>query len=165
MMQARDRLGAAHGTVFDLAGKSLAALPTPDQLLAVESFPGVPADRWPRLHGVARAALDGRLDADRLLSQGPEQAMAGLQTLAGIGPFYSALIVIRGTGFTDVLPVGEPRVLDLAARLYQLDAPPSEAAFRALAEPWKPFRTWASVLIRAAAARVPGGSGAPAGVR
>ena len=45
----------------------------------------------------------------------------------------------------------------LAGRLYQLGAPPSEAAFRALAQPWKPFRTWAAVLIRAAAARVLGG--------
>ena len=165
MMQVRDRLSREHGAVFGLAGEQLAALPTPDQLLAVNSFPGIPADRIPRLHGVARAALDGRLDAERLLDQGPEQAMAGLQALDGIGPFYSSLIVVRGTGFTDVLPAGERRVLDLAARLYQLGAPPSEAAFRALAEPWKPLRTWAVVLIRAAAGRVLGGAGAPAGVR
>ena len=165
MMQVRDRLGRAHGAVFELAGEQLAALPTPDQLLAVDAFPGIPADRMPRLHGVARAALDGLLDAGRLLEQGPGQAMAGLQALAGIGPFYSSLIVVRGTGFADVLPVGETRVLDLAARLYGLGAPPSDAAFRALAEPWKPLRTWAVVLIRAAAGRVLGGAGAAAGVR
>ena len=170
MMQVRDRLNRAHGQVFDLAGEQVAALPAPAQLLAVDSFPGLPADRISRLHGVARAALDGRLDAARLLDEGPQRAMADLQALDGIGPFYSSLIVIRGTGFTDVLPVSEPRVLDLAGRLYQLDAPPSEAAFRALAQPWKPFRTWAAVLIRAAAARVLGGAnagqaGAPARVR
>jgi DNA-3-methyladenine glycosylase II len=170
MMQVRDRLGRAHGAVFELAGEQLAALPTPDQLLAVDAFPGIPADRMPRLHGVARAALDGLLDAGRLLEQGPGQAMAGLQALAGIGPFYSSLIVVRGTGFADVLPVGETRVLDLAARLYGLGAPPSEADFRALAEPWKPLRTWAVVLIRAAAGRVldgaaGGAAGAAPGVR
>jgi DNA-3-methyladenine glycosylase II len=165
MMQVRDRLSRAHGTVFELAGEQLAALPTPGQLLAVGAFPGIPADRMPRLHGVARAALEGRLDADRLLAEGPARAMAGLQALDGIGPFYSSLIVVRGTGFADVLPVGEPRVLDLAARLYELDAPPSEAEFRALAEPWKPLRTWAAVLIRAATGRVLGGAGASAGVR
>lgn len=170
MMQVRDRLARAHGSVFDLAGEELAALPTPGQLLAVDAFPGIPADRMPRLHGVARAALDGRLDAGRLLDLGPERAMTELQALDGIGPFYSSLIVVRGTGFTDVLPVREPRVLDLAARLYQLDEPPTEAGFRALAQPWKPFRTWAVVLIRAATARVlgeadPGRGGASAGVR
>jgi DNA-3-methyladenine glycosylase II len=170
MMQVRDRLARAHGSVFSLAGEELAALPTPDQLLAVSAFPGLPADRMPRLHGVARAALDGRLDAGRLLDLGPERAMTELQALDGIGPFYSSLIVVRGTGFTDVLPVREPRVLDLAARLYQLDELPTEAGFRALAQPWKPFRTWAVVLIRAATARVlgeadPGRGGASAGVR
>jgi DNA-3-methyladenine glycosylase II len=160
MMQARDRLSHAHGQVFDLAGEQLAALPTPGQLLAIESFPGIPADRMPRLHGVARAALDGRLDAARLLNQGPEGAMASLQELGGIGPFYSSLIVVRGTGFTDVLPVNEPRARDLAGQLYQLDGPPSEAEFRTLAEPWKPLRTWAAVLIRAAGPRVLGGAAA-----
>jgi DNA-3-methyladenine glycosylase II len=170
MMQARDRLSHAHGQVFELAGEQLAALPTPGQLLAIDSFPGIPADRMPRLHGVARAALDGRLDAAGLLDQGPERAMASLQELSGIGPFYSSLIVVRGTGFTDVLPVSEPRALDLAGQLYQLDGPPSEAEFRTLAKPWKPLRTWAVVLIRAAAPRVLGGAstgptGAPGGVR
>ncbi len=170
MMQARDRLSHAHGQVFDLAGEQLAALPTPGQLLAIDSFPGIPADRMPRLHGVARAALDGRLDAARLLEQGPEGAMASLQELGGIGPFYSSLIVVRGTGFTDVLPVNEPRALNLAGQLYELDGPPSEAEFRTLAQPWKPLRTWAVVLIRAAAPRILGGAGAgpagaPAGVR
>jgi DNA-3-methyladenine glycosylase II len=170
MMQIRDRLSQEHGQVFDLAGERLAALPTPSQLLAIDSFPGIPADRMPRLRGVARAALDGRLDAAQLLDQGPERAMASLQELDGIGPFYSSLIVVRGTGFTDVLPVNEPRALDLAGQLYQLDSPPSEAEFRTLAQPWKPMRTWAVVLIRAAAPRVLGGAGAapagaPGGVR
>lgn len=157
MAQVRDRLSQAHGTVFDLAGRQLAAFPTPDQLLAVASFPGIPDDRMQRLHGVARAALDGRLDAGLLKEQGPERAMAGLRSITGIGPFYSELIVIRGTGFADVLPVHEPKALALAARLYGLPAPPGEADFRRLAEPWRPLRTWAVVLIRAAARRILGG--------
>ena len=95
-----------------------------------------------RLHGVARAALEGRLDVSTLKGLGPEAAMTELQSIKGIGPFYSALIVIRGTGFTDVLPVGEPRALALTAQLYGLDKPPSEPQFRAMAEPWRPFRTW-----------------------
>ena len=82
--------------------------------------------------------------------------MAELREIKGIGPFYSELIVIRGTGFADVLPVSEPRALALAARLYHLPAPPDQDRFRALAEPWRPFRTWAVVLIRAATSRVIG---------
>jgi DNA-3-methyladenine glycosylase II len=154
MMAVRERLSRAHGAVFSLAGQQLAALPTPEQMLRVESFPGVAPDRMERLHGVARAAQEGRLDAGHLLGLGPEEAMTRVREIPGIGPFYSALIVIRGTGFADVLPVGEPKLLTLVERLYGLRGPVSDEELRALAEAWKPFRTWAAVLIRAAARRV-----------
>jgi DNA-3-methyladenine glycosylase II len=154
MMAVRALLSEAHGRTFDLAGQRLAAFPTPSQLLRVASFPGLPPEKIERLHGVARAALEGRLDVSALKDLGPDAAQTELQTIKGIGPFYSALIVIRGTGFTDVLPVSEPRALDLVAHLYDLPQPPAEAEFRALAEPWRPFRTWATVLIRAAAPRI-----------
>jgi len=154
MMAVRQRLSEAHGAGFDLAGQHVAALPTPGQLLMIDSFHGVPADRMQRLRGVADAALAGRLDADRLLALGPERAMTELQQISGIGPFYSSLIVIRGTGFADVLPTSEPRALTLTGRLYQLAGPPTPAEFEAIAEPWKPLRTWAVVLIRAAAWRI-----------
>ena len=156
MMHVRTLLSEAHGRVFALAGQQLAAFPTPGRLLRVTSFPGIGADKIERLHGVARAALEGRLDVSSLKDLGPEAAMAHVQSIKGIGPFYSSLIVIRGTGFTDVLPVGEPRALALTAQLYGLPEPPDEAQFRELAEPWRPFRTWATVLIRAAAHRVLG---------
>jgi DNA-3-methyladenine glycosylase II len=156
VMALRERLSHAHGAVFGLAGQQLAALPSPAQMLRVESFPGIPPDRMERLHGVARAAQEGRLDAGHLLGLGPEEAMTRLQEIPGIGPFYSALIVIRATGYADVLPVREPKLLTLVERLYGLAGPVSEADLHALAEAWKPFRTWAAVLIRAAGPRVLG---------
>jgi DNA-3-methyladenine glycosylase II len=154
MQQIRRRLSQAHGKVFDLAGQQLAAFPSPRQLLSVSAFPGIPPGRIARLHGLADAALAGRLDVGHLMALGPDQAMAELQQINGIGPFYSALVVIRGTGFTDVLPVQEPKALALTAQLYQLDAPPGPEQFAQIAEPWRPFRTWAAVLIRAAAGRI-----------
>jgi DNA-3-methyladenine glycosylase II len=158
MMTVRDRLSQAHGAVFDLAGQQLAAFPTPQALLAVTEFPGIPADRLARLHGVAEAAIAGQLDARRLRELGPDAAAADLQQINGIGPFYSSLIVIRATGFADVLPVAEPRALALTAQLYGLPEPPGPKEFAELAEPWRPLRTWAVVLIRAAGLRLLGES-------
>jgi len=154
MMAVRQRLSETHGTVFELAGERLAAFPTPEALLAVTEFPAIPTDKLERLHGVAEAALAGRLSAARLLGLGPEAAMTELQEIKGIGPFYSALIVIRGTGFADVLPVAEPKALELAARLYGLEEPVQPEALAQIAEPWRPLRTWAVVLIRAAGPRL-----------
>jgi len=159
MAQVRAALSEAHGAVFELAGEHLAALPTPTQLLAVDEFAWIDPTRLARMHAIARAAADGRLEADRLLRLGPEAAMADLQQLKGIGPFYAALIVIRGTGFTDVLPIDEPKSLGMVQRLYGLAAVPTQAEFERIAANWRPWRTWATVLIRAAGSRLDGTAG------
>jgi len=154
MAEVRRRLSVAHGTTFELAGQEMPALPTPKQLLEVAAFPGIPEVKIERLHAVAEAAIEGKLDVGRLRRMDPAAATTELQEIKGIGPFYSALIVIRSVGFTDVLPSNEPKVLELAGRLYDLDGPPSQTEFEARAEAWKPWRTWAVVLMRAAGQRV-----------
>jgi DNA-3-methyladenine glycosylase II len=35
-----------------------------------------------------------------------------------------------------------------------VDGPVTRAAFEQIAEPWRPYRTWTSVLIRAASSRI-----------
>ncbi|HLW17509.1 MAG TPA: DNA-3-methyladenine glycosylase 2 family protein [Actinomycetota bacterium] len=154
MDKVRRALSERFGKTFELAGRSTPALPTPEQLLGVGEFPGLNPQKIERLHGVARAALDGLLDVGKLTAVDPDAAMKDLQSIPGIGPFYSALIVIRACGPADVLPENEPQALDLTAQLYGLSRAPNQTEFRALAEQWKPFRTWAVVLIRAAGPRL-----------
>jgi DNA-3-methyladenine glycosylase II len=43
---------------------------------------------------------------------------------------------------------------DLVTALYHLPEPCSREQFLEIAEAWRPYRTWASVLIRAAASRL-----------
>ena len=150
MAEVRRELSQAHGATFEVAGEATAAFPTPRQLLDVASFPGIDDGKLARLHGVAQAALDGQLDADRLVSLGPESAMVDLQQIKGIGPFYASLVVIRATGFADVVPRDEPMVRALVTKLYQLDGPCSPEQLDEIAEAWRPFRTWAAVLVRVA---------------
>ncbi len=152
--QLRIRMGLAEGTTFVLAGEEVPALPTPQRLLDLDAFPSVPPDRIERLHDVAQAAIDGRLDIAHLNALSPDAAMAELQELKGIGPFYSALVVIRACGLADVLPTMEEMALALVGTLYELPGPATPAQLTELAEKWKPFRTWAVVLIRAAAWRI-----------
>jgi DNA-3-methyladenine glycosylase II len=150
----RSRLSQVHGTEFDLAGERVVALPNPEQLLAVSDFPGLPAEQLTRLHAVARTTLDGAIDADVLLAQGPDRAVETLRKIKGIGPFYSNLIVVRGTGFVDVFPREEPLLLELMTRLYRLSSRPSAAELERITDNWRPFRTWTSVLVRAASSRL-----------
>ena len=154
MAQLRRRLSEAHGAVFELAGRSVAAFPTPSQLLRVRSFPGLNDTKLSRLHAVAAAAQDGWLDATRLQALGPEAAAAMLRRLPGIGPFYADLVVVRAVGFPDVLAASEPRLRQAVGELYQLGGPASPTDLGRVAEAWRPRRTWAAVLVRAARDRL-----------
>ncbi len=150
----RTRLAQAFGASFDPGGEPADAFPTPRRLLAVEEFRGLEPARIGRLHAVARAALDGALDAGRLAALDPGQALAELQELPGIGPTYATLILLRATGVTDVLTFAEPLLASYAARFYGTGPEPlSPRQLDAIAGTWRPFRTWAAVLIRMAGDR------------
>lgn len=150
----RRALGVRLGAVFELAGEEVAAFPQPERLLEASGDDGIDAERLERLRGVARAALAGELDADRLLELGPDAANAAVQRLRGVGPFYAGLIVLRSTGFADApLSIAEPRVLAHAGRLYGLGRPATLEELTEIAEAWRPFRTWATVLVRLAGER------------
>jgi DNA-3-methyladenine glycosylase II len=155
MAQVRDALSAAHGATFQLAGETWHAFPTPAALLRATEFAGIPELKLDRLHAVARAALDGRLDVTRLTAVEPDEAMAEVRELPGIGPFYASLVVVRACGLADVLVVNEATALDSMAELYHLPAPPGPAEVARIAAAWRPFRTWCAVLVRAAAGRLP----------
>ena len=147
----RDELSAAHGGRVTVDGEELFTFPPPQRLLALREARGLGEEKVRRLHAIARAALEGELDRERLLAVSPEDALAALRRLPGIGPFWAEGILLRAVGTTDVLTLAEREGRRRAAARY--DAPAivdDDAAFEALAERWRPFRTWVSVLLRAA---------------
>ena len=147
------RLCEAAGATFELAGQPELAFPLPERLLEVGDFRGIEETRLARLHGVARAALDGQLEAGGLRGLPAAEAMAGLQRIKGLGPVYSMLVYLRSTGVTDGLAVGEPRLAGYLRHYYGLASTPDAADVERIAEPWRPFRTWAGVLFRVAGER------------
>ena len=146
----RQRLAETYGTVLTVAGQPVPVVPTPSRLLGVDQLPGLPVDRIPRLHAIAEAAQRGDLAVDRLTARGVDAAKTELQRLPGIGPFYSALITVRACGLTDVLAT-EPQVLKHLEATYgrSVDA----AELERLAEAWRPWRTWVTVMLRALGGR------------
>jgi DNA-3-methyladenine glycosylase II len=149
----RDELSAQRGATFTLLGDTLHAFPTPEALLDVTEQPGLPEVKAARLRGIAQAALDGLLDQEALIALEPAEAMERVQRLPGIGPFYATLVVVRATGHADVLPPGEPRTLAGMGHFYGLGRPATPEELEAKAEDWRPYRTWASVLLHAAGRR------------
>ena len=149
----RRRLSEAAGFTFELAGQPEPAFPLPARLPEITEFPGIEAGRLARLHGVARAALDGQLDAAALRTASPAAALADLQLINGLGPVYATLVYLRSTGVTDALTLGEPRLADYVRHYYSLPEAPGPSAMERIAERWRPSRTWAAVLFRVAGDR------------
>ena len=144
----KERIAQRFGEHRPVDGVDLWAFPSPERLQQVASELPVPEIKQNRLRGLADAALDGRLDADRLRALPIGQARAAVQELAGMGPFSADLVMVRGAGAPDVFPLTEGLLHDSMARLYGLGEP-TLARLVAIADGWAPYRSWVSVLIRA----------------
>jgi len=151
----RDRISAELGRTCTVAGEDIHAFPLPDRLLAADAMRSMAPVRVQWLHAVARAALDGALDPGLLAAMEPATARARLQELPGIGPVYATLILLRATGVTDMITFGEPRLPGYVAHFYGTGpGPASRASLERISDGWRPFRTWAAVLVRVAGDRL-----------
>ena len=139
-------LGEQLGDRIELDGVVQTAFPRPQRLLDLTDGPGLNAEKVDRLHGIARAALDGRLDTERLRSLPMDHAMTELMSLNGVGPFTAEGTLLRGCGVVDELP-RDPLSRDAITELYVLDTL-DDAGWAEITDRWRPYRMWATVLLR-----------------
>lgn len=144
----KQRLAEQRGGSVDVHGERLHAFPAPQRLASTRTFRGLFGRKVDQLHAVARAARAGELDADRLRSRPREEVLAELKSLPGIGPFSAELILVRGAGDPDHFPQNERRLHQAMAQAYGFDEIPPIERLSEIAEGWRPYRSWVSVLFR-----------------
>jgi DNA-3-methyladenine glycosylase II len=145
-----EQAGDAIHVELDGERRTIHAFPRPQQLLALPEIPGVAAVKVERLHGLARAALDGRLATERLRGLAEDEALAELRALPGIGEWTASAVLTRGCGLADALPLGDRISREAVRHFHGLADVPDDDAWLALAEPWRPYRMWATVLLHVA---------------
>jgi len=118
------------------------AFPPPQALRSLDL--GLPGRKSEYLQAVAEAALEGLLDGATLRALDPDEAVRHVQRVKGLGPFAAELVVVRGANAPDTLPRHEPR---LAAEIPERYGPGHTLA--EVSQAWRPYRTWASVHLRA----------------
>jgi DNA-3-methyladenine glycosylase II len=136
------------GEPVAFGGHAVHAFPAPQRLADSIGVSGLPGRKPEWLRSVAIAALEGRLDPSRLRALPPEEALAELRQLPGIGDFSAELILLRGAVAPDELPRHEPRLARAVALAYSLPQPPSAQELQRISGNWRPYRTWATVLLR-----------------
>ncbi|WP_049558418.1 DNA-3-methyladenine glycosylase family protein [Nonomuraea sp. SBT364] len=144
----KQRIAERHGARVDVDGHAYTAFPPPVSLLDAGGL-GLPAQKEEWLRGLARAALDGVLTTEHLRALDPQDALAELRALPGVGPFSAGLILIRGAGAPDAFPGDEPRLFAILREAYGLPEDTTATAYRRIADAWRPYRSWASFLFRA----------------
>ncbi len=176
------RLGVRDGSVYrslfravlyqQLAGNAAATIerrvkalfggrvPAPARFLAMSESSlraaGLSRQKTGYLRDLAAKFADGILVARRLPHLPDDEVIAAVTQVKGIGEWTAHMLLLFGLGRPDVLPVGDYGVRKAAQLLYALDELPPPAVLTELAEPWRPYRSFASwYLWRSLDVKVP----------
>jgi DNA-3-methyladenine glycosylase II len=144
------------GDELSVGDTKVYAFPLPQVLLGITGVKGINSEKVERLHGIALAALDGTLDRDVLRAMPVEAALEKLRSLKGVGQFFSQGILFRGAGTTDGLTDDEVTRQAIQAA-YNLPELPDQQQLIQIAEPWRPYRSWSTVLLHVWFRREAGG--------
>ncbi len=146
----KDRLAEALGDPIKIGEVVVRPFPRPQRLLEATEVPGLSAIKITRLHDLARAALHGRLDTERLRTLPETDALAELETLPGVGPWTAQAILTRGCGLADALPLNDEISRTAVAAAYGIPVPPDDDEWTRISDAWRPYRMWATVLLHMA---------------
>ena len=136
--------------------------PTPGQILErdpekLRAAVGLSRAKVSFLRSLAEHVLDGSLDLERLDSLPDEEVIAELVAVKGIGEWSAHMFLMFELRRPDVLAVGDLGIRRAVERAYRLPDLPSATELTELAEPWRPQRTHACMLLWASLDNVPTG--------
>lgn len=147
---AADRLAEQHGQLLEVGDRVVHAFPSPQRLAGIAPVRGLSERKIDQLRNLGEAASAGGLSTAALREAGYDRARAELERLPGIGPFSSELVMLRGVGEIDAFPRTELSFQRGMATVYHLRDGDVEA-MEAIAQRWRPYRSWVALLLRTAA--------------
>jgi len=126
--------------------------PTPEQILADEPDElrvavGLSHAKTAYLRSLAEHVLAGELELDRLEQLSDDEVMAELVAVKGIGEWSAHMFLMFTLARPDILAVGDLGIRRAAERAYGLPGLPTPAALTKIAEPWRPYRTAACLVL------------------
>ena len=153
---------------FDLDPNDPLARPAPHVLAKADpdDLRACGLSRAKATYVIALAAyFDARPDAETdLRALDDEAAIAELTGIRGVGRWTAEMMLIFAMGREDLLPLDDLAIFQSMIELYGLDPTAKKrtlkAEMTAIAEAWRPYRSWACLYLYGYRHR-PRGSGAP----
>jgi len=131
---------ALPGALAEADGPLTRLFPVPEAVVGLEPGKiGLPAARHGALAGLARALERGEISLDAGADR--DEARRRLLTLVGIGPWTASYVAMRALGDPDAFLRGDLGIRRASARL---GLPESPRGIEALAERWRPWRSYAA---------------------
>jgi DNA-3-methyladenine glycosylase II len=126
--------------------------PTPQQILdddpdELRVAAGLSHAKVKYLRSLAEHVASGALEIDRLSELSDDDVIAELVAVNGIGAWSAHIFLMFTLARPDVLAVGDLGIRRAAERAYGLPGLPTPAQLTELAEPWRPYRTAACVVL------------------
>jgi DNA-3-methyladenine glycosylase II len=107
-------------------------------------------------HDLARHALDGSLELDRLSELSDEEVVAEISAVRGFGRWTAEIFLIMHLGRPDVIVSGDLGIQRAIMVEDDLDTMPTPKEVDARAEPWRPNRSLACLYLWESLHAVPG---------
>lgn len=95
---------------------------------------------------LARHVLEGELDLRRLRRLEDDGVREAITAVKGLGPWSADMFLMFHLRRPDVLPVGDLGLRRAVERAYRIPLPAADRLVQ-LAEPWRPYRTLASLYL------------------
>ncbi|MFZ0042455.1 MAG: DNA-3-methyladenine glycosylase [Solirubrobacteraceae bacterium] len=127
-------------------------LPTPEEVLAddpeeLRVAAGFSHAKIKYLRSLAEHVLDGSLELDKLAELPDEEVIARLVAVKGIGQWSADIFLMFHLQRPDVVASGDLGIRRAVMVAFGLPKMPSPKEVEAIAEPWRPYRTTASLFL------------------
>ncbi|HEX6455548.1 MAG TPA: DNA-3-methyladenine glycosylase [Solirubrobacterales bacterium] len=146
-----------HLRVLELFGGTT---PTPEQLLEASEedlrAAGLSGRKTEYVRDLAAHVLNGELELDRLEELGDEQVIEEIVAVRGLGRWTAEMFLLFHLQRPDVLSGGDLGIRKAIQIEYGLGEMPPPSRVLEIGEPWRPYRSLASLYLWESLAGVPG---------
>jgi DNA-3-methyladenine glycosylase II len=147
----RERFSRQHGHIIRIGDDEVTVVPSPAVVARLSesdlASAGLSRRKAEYALGFARAFLDGTIDPHELAKASPEEMIAKLTSLRGVGVWTAECVGIFCIGHRDLLPADDLGIQQSIEQLYKLDHCPKPKEVTKIGKKWSGWRSYAAIYL------------------
>ncbi len=97
--------------------------------------------------GVAKEAVEGRLDFEKIKTMEDEEVLQHMVKLRGVGPWTVQNFLMFGLGRPNLFPAADIGIQNALKKYFDMDRKPTYEEMENLRQGWEPFLSYASLYL------------------